>query len=117
MTAIWLAKKRPHPLTRRFHEKRATSAEKFLPRKLITELYGRKPYTPNRTVGHFCETELRLWDNLPLLVLHVQSPDDFVSAVDDDGESDHAAKIHILQSVDHLAGAVLHQQSVDDNQC
>ena len=49
--AFRLAKKRPHPLTRAWREKRATSGEKFIFEHLISGMHGRKPYTVNGQWG------------------------------------------------------------------
>ena len=47
------------------------------------------------------------------LVLHVESPNDFVRAINHQGKSDGGADVHVLQSVNHLPGSILHQQGVD----
>ena len=51
LTAIRLAKNRPHPLTRRFRQKRVTDGRKTFGRRLISAWYGRKPYRLTGTVA------------------------------------------------------------------
>src|SRR5215213_8452711 len=77
-TAIALAKKRPHPLTRTTKEKRATSHEYIFLRRLIPGIDGRKPYTEKQNTGTLPRQLLRSRYELRVFLLHVQRPNDFV---------------------------------------
>jgi hypothetical protein len=57
LDSLGLAKKRPHPLTRRLEEKRVTSLEEFSSGEKSQVVYGRKPYTGTGTLAA-SETEL-----------------------------------------------------------
>ena len=69
-------------------------------------------------MGHWrlSETELSFRERVERSCAPCPVPKYFVSPVDHERKTDRRADVHILQAVDHLARAVLHQERVDDDQ-
>src|SRR5205823_7610847 len=59
---------------------------------------------------------LRRPSKLGAFMLHVERPNNLVSPINHQRESDSGANVYVFQTIDHLTRAVVHEQRINDYQ-